>query len=517
MTPVQAVGMDLGTTYSIIAIVGEDGQARAIPNAEGELMTPSVVIWDGIKFLVGQHALDFVQEAEGMEHERRATALIRGVKRMIGNAPKEGLVSNGYRTSPVEVSAAILARLARDASKWLGFNIQQVVIAVPAHFGDRERSETKEAAEMAGLDVLQMINEPSAAAFTYICEKQARSGLSVVFDLGGGTFDVSVMQLGEKEAHVLATHGIEELGGINFTNSLAAMLWRCYETLTKTTYPGNSLSNDKLVAVAETAKCALSSHEKTLAKLAPNQGPALDIEITRERFEDLIDLLIYQLRISVETVVELAGKTPGEVPQVLLCGGSSRIPAVQAMLADLFGHQPEQILDLDLSVALGAAYQAFNLVHKEQAQRVNSGLQILPAGLVIDCVSYPVGIAVLDLSGQRYVKLVMLHQGDPLDRWSSPYTVRIAGSTVNFPPIAVYKGEEEDLDASDYLGDIRLTLPPGTQTGERATVRMLQDNSGLIRVKLTLDGKELPAMLQRPLSNTQQLISTRKDTARWPI
>jgi molecular chaperone DnaK len=500
MTPVQAVGMDLGTTYSVVAIVGEDGQARAIPNAEGLLTTPSVALWDGAKFLVGQPALDFVQVASGVERERRAAALIRGVKRMLGNAPKGGLMSNGYRTSPVEVSAAILARLAGDASERLGFKVQHVVIAVPAHFGDRERSETKAAAEMAGLVVLQIMNEPSAAALTYTRGRQARPGIAVVFDLGGGTFDVTVMQLGEKETRVLATHGIEELGGINFTNSLATMLRRRYESLTKTAYPVDSLSTDKLVTVAEIAKCVLSSQEKTIAKLAPNPGPALDLQITRAQFEDLIDLFFNQLRVSVETAVERAGKTPAEVTQVLLCGGSSRIPAVQAMLAELFRRPPEKMLDLDLSVALGAAYQSFNLVRKEQAQRMTGGLQMLPAGLVIDCVSYPVGIAVLDASGQRYVKLVMLRQGDPLDKWSIPFAVRIAGSTTAFPSIAVYKGEGEDLDASDYLGDITLTLPPGTQPGARATVRMLQDQNGLIQVQLALDGKELPGSLHRPQS-----------------
>ena len=500
MKPVLAVGIDLGTTYSVVAVVGEDGQARAIPNAEGLLVTPSVALWDDAEFLVGQPALDFVQVASSVERESRSAALIRGVKRMLGNPPKSGLVSNGYRTSPVEVSAAILARLAHDASEWVGFKIRHVVIAVPAHFGDRERSETKEAAEMAGLVVLQMMNEPSAAALTYTRGRQARPGLAVVFDLGGGTFDVTVMQLGEKEARVLATHGIEELGGINFTNSLATMLRRRYEALTKTTYPVDSLSADKLVAVAETAKCALSSQEKTIAKLAPSQGPALDLEITRAQFEDLLDLFIYQLRVSVETAVEQAGKTPEEVTQVLLCGGSSRVPAVQAMLTELFRHPPEKTLDLDLSVALGAAYQAFNLVRKEQAQRKDSGLQMLPAGLVIDCVSYPVGIAVLDANGQRYVKLVMLRQGDPLDTWSIPFAVRIAGSATAFPSIAVYKGESEGLDASDYLGDITLTLPPNTQPGARATVRMLQDQSGLIHVQLALDGKELPSSLARPQS-----------------
>ena len=499
MAQMQAVGIDLGTTYSAVAIVGEDGQARAIPNAEGILTTPSVALWHDGRFLVGQPALDFVRQADGQEREQRAAALIRGVKRMIGNAPKGGLISNGYRTSPVEVSAAIFTKLARDASARLGFQVQRAVITVPAHFGDRERSETKAAAELAGLTILQIINEPSAAALTYTRGEQAEPGIVLVFDLGGGTFDATVLHFGEKEARVLSTHGIEELGGINFTNSLATMLRRRYETLTKTAYPGDSLSADKLVAMAEMAKCDLSNHEKTVGRLVPSQGPSLDIEITRAQFEDLIDLSIYHLRMTVEAAVERARKTPAEITRVLLCGGSSRIPAVQAMLTDFFGRQPEQTLDLDLSVVLGAAYQAFNCVQKEQTSQT-SGLQLMSAGLVIDCVSYPVGIAVLDGTGQRYIKLVMLRQGDPLDTWSHSFAVRIAGSTTSFPPISLYKGEGEDLDESDYLGSIPLTLPPGTTLGARATIRMLQDQSGLLQVQLALDGKELPGSLQRPLS-----------------
>ena len=496
MVQMQAVGIDLGTTFSAVATVDENGQARVIPNAEGMLTTPSVALWNDGTFLVGQPALDFVRQTDGQERELRAAGLIRGVKRMIGNAPKGGLISNGYRTSPVEVSSAIFAKLARDASARLGFQVQNAVITVPAHFGDRERSETKAAAEMAGLNILQIVNEPSAAALTYTCGKQAEPGIVLVFDLGGGTFDVTVLQLGDKEARVLSTHGIEELGGINFTNSLATMLRRRYETLTKTVYSGDSLSADKLVAVAEMAKCDLSTHEKTVGKLAPSLGPALDIELTRAQFEDLIDLSIYNLRMTVEAAVERARMTPAEITRVLLCGGSSRIPAVQTMLNDLFGRLPEHTLDLDLSVVLGAAYQAFNCVRKEQPAQT-SGLQLLPTGLVIDCVSYPVGIAVLDGSGQRYIKLVMLRQGDPLDTWSHPFAVRIAGSTTSFPPIALYKGESEDLDESDYLGSIPLILPPDTRPGGRAAVRMLQDQSGLLQVQLELDGKELPGSLQR--------------------
>lgn len=484
----QAVGIDLGTTFSAIAIVGPDHEAQAVLNAEGKLTTPSVAIWHKGAFLVGQPALDLVASADGNERERLAAALIRGVKRMVGNPPLGGLISNGYQTTPVEVSAAILAKLARDASARLGFPVQDAVITVPAHFGDRERNATKEAAEMAGLHVLQIINEPSAAALTYTHDQETKPGTALVFDLGGGTFDATILQIGEGLSRVIATKGIEELGGINFTNKLAADLQRRYEAETKMPYPGDSLSSDHLVVAAEAAKCVLSDVETTTVHLAPSQGQAVDLVVTRKQLANLISLFVLQLQIAVEVAIERAGKTPADIDRVLLCGGSSRIPAIQDMLTQFFGRRPETILDLDLSVALGAAYRAASI---EQP-----GLQLEEGGLLIDCVSYPVGIAIKSPTGEA-VKLVMLRPGDPLNTWSQPYPVRIVGSAAAFPPIAVYKGEGSQLQPKDRLGEINLTLPPGTPHGARATVMMSQDESGLVQVQINIDGRDLPGVLNR--------------------
>jgi molecular chaperone DnaK len=496
----RAVGIDLGTTFSSVAVVDDDGQARAIPNTEGKLTTPSIAIWVQDHFIVGQQALAFVEAASGPEQTLLANGLIRGVKRMMGNAPLGGLISNGRTTTPVEISAAILNTLTRDASTHLGFQVQDAVITVPAHFADKERNATRKAAEMTGLRVLQMINEPSAAALTYTRGQQAEAGTALVFDLGGGTFDATVLQLGEKEARVLATQGIEELGGINFTNSLASELKRNYERQRGNVYPNDSVSHSLLVAAAEQAKCALSEVERTIVSLAPVQGQSEEIVVTRQRFENLIDLDLFKLQTAVELALDRAKKTPPEIQRVLLCGGSSRIPAVRTMLTDVFGRSPESVLDLDLSVALGAAYQARN--HEiasgaSQSPVGRAGLQMLAGSLIVDCVSYPVGIAVLDVRGENFIKLVMLRPGDSLNQWSAPYAVRIAGVATNFPPIAVYKGEGALLDSEDHLGDILIVLPTGAQQGSRATIKMQQDQSGLIQVQLTLDGRELPGSLRR--------------------
>jgi molecular chaperone DnaK len=491
----RAVGIDLGTTFSSITIVGDDNTAHAIANAEGAFTTPSVALWRDGAFLIGQPALDLVQSASGPERERLVGSLIRGVKRMMGRPPTSGLISNGYKTTPVEVSAAILAKLARDASARLGFPVRDAVITVPAHFGDRERKATKAAAEMAGLRVLQMINEPSAAALTYTHGQRIESGAALVFDLGGGTFDATVLQLGVSETRVLATKGIEELGGINFTNSLATFLRRRYETETKMAYPNDSIAYDQLVRVAEVAKCQLSTEQIARVELAPPHGMVLGLEVTRQQFENLISLLLLQLQIAVEQALDRAQKKPSDIQRVLLCGGSSRIPAVQEMLTRFFGRHPEATLDLDLSVALGAAYQA--AAYKEMNVTQDPALQLIEEeGLVIDCVSYPVGIAVKNAHGDP-VKLVMLHPGDPLDVWSQPFPVRILGSITAFPPIDVYTGDGTQLQAKDYLGQISLTLPPGIPGGARATVMMRQDRSGLVQIQIQLDGRDLPGNLQR--------------------
>jgi molecular chaperone DnaK len=494
---VQAVGIDLGTTFSVIAIVDQKGQAQALPNAEGSPTTPSVAIWHQGAFVVGQPALDLVKNAPPAMRAAMTTDLIRGVKRMIGQPPAGGLNSGGQRTTPIEVSAAILGKLARDASSYLGFHVKDAVITVPAHFGDRERNATKVAAEMAGLHVLQVMNEPSAAALTYSVGKEVTPGNALVFDLGGGTFDVTVLRQEKTEARVLATQGIDELGGINFTNKLATELQRRYQLAVGKPYPDDLLASHILLDAAERAKCQLSDEQVVTIQLAPPGLAAATIQVTRQQFERLINLYMTQLQTAVDIALEHAKKAPSEVGRVLLCGGSSRIPAVQRALEEIFGYPPERILDLDLSVALGAAYQALNC---EQAQRANvpsSGLQLLPGGLIIDCVSYPVGIAVMDAQGSRLVKLVLLQKGDPLNAWSDEYAVRLASGSAQFPPIRVYKGEGEHPEKADFLGDIVVALPPGIPPGTRATVRMLQDQSGFVQIQIAINEQDVRGSLRR--------------------
>src|SRR5581483_11937976 len=204
---------------------------------------------------------------------------------------------------------------------------------------------------LAGLRVLRMMNEPSAAALVYSIDKQATPGTVLVFDLGGGTFDATILQLEEKESRVLATQGIEELGGINFTKALADFLALRYVSQTKTPYPQDSLSLERLISEAEAAKCQLSESLTATVSLVSSAGQAATLTITREQFEDIIDLFSYQLQTAVEMALEQAKKTPTDIGRVLLCGGSSRIPAIQTMLANLFG-RPPPLLDCHFDLPL---------------------------------------------------------------------------------------------------------------------------------------------------------------------
>lgn len=414
---------------------------------------------------------------------------------MMGNPPQGGLISNGHHTTPVEVSAAILAKLARDASARLGFGVREAVITVPAHFGDKERSATAQAATMAGLTVLKIINEPTAAALAYTKGEQPQPGVALVFDLGGGTFDATLLQLGEGVQRVLSTSGIEELGGLNFTIKLAEEFQRRYKAETNTAYPTDLFAYDQLMEVAEKAKCELSDVQTTTVHLAPASGVPVELVVTRKQFANLLSFYLLQLETSVDIAIERAGKTLANIDRVLLCGGSSRIPAVQNMLTQHFGRRPESILDLDLSVALGAAYEAARCESRAQKQQ-EPGLQIEESTIIIDCVSYPVGIAVKDPRGEP-TKLVMLRTGDRLGAWSSPFPVRIVGASTAFPPIAVYQGEGTYLDPKDKLGDIVVTLPPNTPNNARASVMMCQDQNGLIQIHISIEGRDLQGNFHR--------------------
>ena len=348
----KTIGIDLGTTNSVVAVM-EGGKPTVIANAEGSRTTPSIVGFSkNGERLVGQLA-----KRQAILNPDKTIA---SIKRHMGDDYKVSIDGKDY--TPQEISAMILRKLADDASAYLGEKVTSAVITVPAYFNDAQRQATKDAGKIAGLDVLRIVNEPTAAALAYGLEKE-KSEKVLVFDLGGGTFDVSILEIGDGVHEVLSTSGDTHLGGDDFDQKI--MDWMCDEFKKQ---EGIDLRNDKqamqrVKEAAEKAKCELSSVMETNINLpfitADANGPKhLDLNLTRAKFEDLSRDLLNRCKTPVENALKDAGVTKADINEVVLVGGSSRIPAVQQLVKEYTGKEPNQSVNPDEVVAVGAAVQA---------------------------------------------------------------------------------------------------------------------------------------------------------------
>lgn len=348
----KTIGIDLGTTNSVVAVM-EGGKPTVIANAEGARTTPSIVGFSKTgERLVGQLAK--------RQAILNADKTIASIKRHMGEDFKTDIDGKNY--TPQEISAMILRKLADDAGAYLGEKITSAVITVPAYFNDAQRQATKDAGKIAGLDVLRIVNEPTAAALAYGLDK-VKPEQVLVFDLGGGTFDVSILEIGDGVHEVLSTSGDTHLGGDDFDEKV--MNWLCDEFKKS---EGIDLRNDKqamqrIKEAAEKAKCELSTVIETNINLpfitADANGPKhLDISLTRAKFEDLCHDLLERCKKPVEQAIKDANLSKGDIDEVVLVGGSTRIPAVQALVKDYTGKDPNQSVNPDEVVAVGAAIQA---------------------------------------------------------------------------------------------------------------------------------------------------------------
>ena len=348
----KTIGIDLGTTNSVVAVM-EGGKPTVIANAEGMRTTPSIVGFSKTgERLVGQLA-----KRQAILNPDKTIA---SIKRHMGEDYKKNIDGKDY--TPQEISAMILRKLADDASNYLGEKVTSAVITVPAYFNDAQRQATKDAGKIAGLDVLRIVNEPTAAALAYGLEKD-KSEKVLVFDLGGGTFDVSILEIGDGVHEVLSTSGDTHLGGDDFDQKIID--WICDEFKKQ---EGMDLSNEKqamqrIKEAAEKAKCELSSVVETTISLpyitADANGPKhLELTLSRAKFEDLSRDLLDRCKKPVEQALSDAGLSKNDINEVVLVGGSTRIPAVQQLVKDYTGKEPNQSVNPDEVVAVGAAVQA---------------------------------------------------------------------------------------------------------------------------------------------------------------
>src|SRR5215213_10738635 len=350
----KAVGIDMGTTNSVVATL-EGGEPTVIPNAEGARTTPSVVALSKTgEVLVGE-----VAKRQAITNPDRT---MRSVKRHMGD--KDWSIDvDGKGWTAQEVSAQILLKLKRDAESFLGDTVTQAVITVPAYFDDAQRQATKESGQIAGLEVLRIINEPTAAALAYGLDKGDADHTVLVFDLGGGTFDVSLMEIGDGVFEVKSTHGDTQLGGDDWDQRVMDWLVTTFKSAHGIDLSQDKMAVQRLKEAAEKAKIELSQVQQTQINLpfitATPDGPLhLDETLSRAKFQELTADLLERCRAPFEQAIADAGLSKGDLDHVILVGGSTRMPAVQELVQSFTGKEPHKGVNPDEVVAVGAAIQA---------------------------------------------------------------------------------------------------------------------------------------------------------------
>lgn len=456
----KAVGIDLGTTNSVVAVL-EGGDPIVIANAEGSRTTPSVVAFakDG-EVLVGE-----VAKRQAITNPGRT---IRSVKRQMGTAWKQDVDGKDYTAQ--EISARTLQKLKRDAEAYLGTVVDQAVITVPAYFDDAQRTATKEAGQIAGLEVLRIINEPTAAALAYGLDKDGADQTILVFDLGGGTFDVSVLEIGDGVFEVKATHGNTKLGGDDWDQAVIDWLVTSFKNDHGVDLAADAMAAQRLKEAAEKAKIELSQVQQTQINLpfvtATDAGPLhLDYTLSRAKFQELTADLLARCRTPFEQAVKDAGLTRGEVDHVILVGGSTRMPAVVELAKEIAGRDPSKNVNPDEVVAIGAAVQAGVLVGEVKDV------------LLLDVTPLSLGI---ETKGGVMTRLIERNTTIPIQRTEVFTTAEDSQPSVD---IHVLQGEREMSQFNKTLGKFQLVgLPPAPRGTPQIEVTFDIDANGIVHV-----------------------------------
>ncbi len=478
----KVVGIDLGTTNSCVAVM-EGGKPTVIANAEGFRTTPSVVAYakNGDR-LVGQIAKrQAVMNPENTfysvkrfigrrfdEVTHETTEVPYKVLNINGNV-KLDCPSQGKQFAPEEISAQVLRKLKEDASKYLGEDVTQAVITVPAYFNDSQRQATKDAGKIAGLEVLRIINEPTAASLAYGLDRKSNETI-LVFDLGGGTFDVSILEVGDGVFEVLSTSGDTHLGGDDFDKKIVDYLAESFRTAEGIDLRKDKQALQRLTEAAEKAKIELSSVSQAEINLpfitATQDGPKhLDMTLTRAKFEELCADLIDRCRVPVEKALSDSRQSKDDIDEVVMVGGSTRIPAVLELVKKILGKDPNQTVNPDEVVAVGAAVQAGVLAGEVKDI------------LLLDVTPLSLGVETL---GGVMTKIITRNTTIPTKK-SEVFSTAVDGQTN--VEIKVLQGEREMADDNKSLGVFRLDgIPPAPRGVPQIEVTFDIDANGILNV-----------------------------------
>ncbi|MDO4279714.1 MAG: molecular chaperone DnaK [Lachnoclostridium edouardi] len=457
----KIIGIDLGTTNSCVAVM-EGGKPVVIANAEGVRTTPSVVAFS-------KSGERLVGEPAKRQAVTNADRTISSIKRHMGTDYKVDI--DGKKYTPQEISAMILQKLKADAESYLGEKVTEAVITVPAYFNDAQRQATKDAGKIAGLDVKRIINEPTAAALAYGLDNEKEQKI-MVYDLGGGTFDVSIIEIGDGVIEVLSTNGDTRLGGDDFDNAVTQWMIDEFKKAEGVDLSGDKMALQRLREAAEKAKKELSSATTTNINLpfitATAEGPKhLDMNLTRAKFDELTRDLIERTAIPVQNALKDAGLTAAELSKVLLVGGSTRMLAAQDKVKQLTGKEPSKSLNPDECVAIGAAIQGGKLAGDEGAGDILL-LDVTPLSLSIETMG---GVA---------TKLIERNTTIPTKKSQIFSTAADNQTAVD---IHVVQGERQFARDNKTLGQFRLDgIPPARRGVPQIEVTFDIDANGIVNV-----------------------------------